>query len=255
MAEIPTGWQPDPFGLHELRFFSMDGKPTKLVSDGDLRTYDDPPLVPAMANSLVGSGPSQAPLPAATPPSPAPSERPVSEAVMFPPAEAPTRSAFLCSNCGRRHNNAQGFCPQCGVASGGTGVVSPVAAGGIPPSTPTSQVPLLVAHGAQDPPVTVQSGSMLAASPTAFAAHSINGFAVASLVLGLIWLPVISSILAIVFGVIARRQIRTTGGQQKGGVMAGWGIGLGFLGLLFVLIAVTSVALGVSALPNFNNSN
>jgi hypothetical protein len=41
-AEL-RGWQPDPFGLHEFRFFSDDGKPTLLVRDGGVRSYDQPP--------------------------------------------------------------------------------------------------------------------------------------------------------------------------------------------------------------------
>jgi hypothetical protein len=36
------GWQPDPFGLHEMRYFSV-GNPTKLVRDGRLEAYDEPP--------------------------------------------------------------------------------------------------------------------------------------------------------------------------------------------------------------------
>ena len=39
------GWQPDPFGCHEFRFFSDDGKPTLLVRDGDTRAYDPPPAM------------------------------------------------------------------------------------------------------------------------------------------------------------------------------------------------------------------
>jgi hypothetical protein len=38
------GWNPDPFEVHEWRFFSDDGKPTLLVRDGDLRSYDPPPV-------------------------------------------------------------------------------------------------------------------------------------------------------------------------------------------------------------------
>jgi hypothetical protein len=37
------GWNPDPFGIHEFRFFSDDGKPTLLVRDGNQRSYDQPP--------------------------------------------------------------------------------------------------------------------------------------------------------------------------------------------------------------------
>jgi hypothetical protein len=36
------GWQPDPFGLHELRYFSQ-GSPTKLVRDDGVEGYDEPP--------------------------------------------------------------------------------------------------------------------------------------------------------------------------------------------------------------------
>jgi hypothetical protein len=36
------GWYTDPFGRHEARWMS-DGSPTKLVRDGHLESYDDPP--------------------------------------------------------------------------------------------------------------------------------------------------------------------------------------------------------------------
>lgn len=39
----PTNWKPDPFGIHELRFFSADGKPTRLVMDGGKTSFDKPP--------------------------------------------------------------------------------------------------------------------------------------------------------------------------------------------------------------------
>src|ERR1700733_12966893 len=42
-VDTTTNWKPDPFGIHELRFFSADGKPTLLVMDGGKRSYDKPP--------------------------------------------------------------------------------------------------------------------------------------------------------------------------------------------------------------------
>ena len=36
------GWFTDPFGRHEARWLSQ-GNPTKLVRDGDVESYDDPP--------------------------------------------------------------------------------------------------------------------------------------------------------------------------------------------------------------------
>jgi hypothetical protein len=41
-----TGWQPDPFLVHEFRFYSDDGKPTLLVSDGGSTSHDPPPFQP-----------------------------------------------------------------------------------------------------------------------------------------------------------------------------------------------------------------
>jgi hypothetical protein len=42
-----TNWKPDPFGRHELRFFSADGKPTLLVMDGGKTSYDKLPRNPS----------------------------------------------------------------------------------------------------------------------------------------------------------------------------------------------------------------
>jgi len=42
-VDTTTNWKPDPFGVHQLRFFSADGKPTLLVMDGGQRSYDKPP--------------------------------------------------------------------------------------------------------------------------------------------------------------------------------------------------------------------
>jgi hypothetical protein len=42
VADQTTSWRPDPFGAHELRFFSADGKPTVIVMDGGKTSYDRP---------------------------------------------------------------------------------------------------------------------------------------------------------------------------------------------------------------------
>lgn len=52
MAPEIGGWQVDPFGVHEWRFFSLDGKPTQLVCDGDIKSYDPPPLVPQVRSAV-----------------------------------------------------------------------------------------------------------------------------------------------------------------------------------------------------------
>lgn len=77
-----------------------------------------------------------------------------------------------------------------------------------------------------------------------------NGMAIASMVLGILWLYWIGSVLALVFGYIARRQIQESRGNQGGagmataGIVLGW-IGVGILSLFFVFIIIT--AIGASA--------
>jgi hypothetical protein len=42
-GRVTTGWHPDPFGVHEARYFNADGQPTKLVRDRGAESYDEPP--------------------------------------------------------------------------------------------------------------------------------------------------------------------------------------------------------------------
>ena len=73
MADQTTRWQPDPYGVHELRFFSADGKPTLLVMDGGKTSYDRPPATvrpPAAEppSSLEPEAPRARDVPLAPPP-------------------------------------------------------------------------------------------------------------------------------------------------------------------------------------------
>lgn len=56
VGDEPEGWYQDPFGLHEARYFSA-GRPTGLVRDGDVQSYDEPPVAPGHA---VGWTPERA---------------------------------------------------------------------------------------------------------------------------------------------------------------------------------------------------
>ncbi|MGN6472569.1 MAG: DUF4190 domain-containing protein [Mycobacteriales bacterium] len=68
-----------------------------------------------------------------------------------------------------------------------------------------------------------------------------NGMAIASMVLGILWIYWIGSILALIFGYIARRQIRERG--EGGGGMAIAGIVLGWIGVgALVLVVIVLVA-------------
>jgi len=70
-----------------------------------------------------------------------------------------------------------------------------------------------------------------------------NGLAIASLVLGIIWLYWIGSILAVIFGHVALRQTGTSGQGGRGlaiaGLVLGW-IGVGILVISIVAVAATS---------------
>jgi hypothetical protein len=79
-----------------------------------------------------------------------------------------------------------------------------------------------------------------ASPPSPIQTQGTNGFSVASLVLGVLWLYGVGSILALVFGYIAKGQIDRSGAQQSGRGMAIAGIVLGWIGvavLLLVLVA------------------
>jgi hypothetical protein len=61
-GRVVQGWHPDPFGLHEARYFSAAGEPTKLVRDSGVETYDEPPsradeVATAMARMPAGPEP------------------------------------------------------------------------------------------------------------------------------------------------------------------------------------------------------
>jgi hypothetical protein len=80
-----------------------------------------------------------------------------------------------------------------------------------------------------------------------------SGYAIASLVLGIVGLvavPFIASILAIVFGRSARRQINADsslkgGDYARAGVILGWvGLGLALIGIVLALVLLAAVGSG-----------
>jgi hypothetical protein len=72
----------------------------------------------------------------------------------------------------------------------------------------------------------------------------VSGKAITALVLGIVWVYGITSVLAIVFAVLARRDIRESNGWVTGGGMATAGLVLGIIGvvgaviLLIVILAI-----------------
>ena len=66
--------------------------------------------------------------------------------------------------------------------------------------------------------------------------------AIASLVLGLVWIYGIGSVLAIIFGFIAKKNIRNSNGMETGGGMATAGIVLGIIGAAILLLIIIAAA-------------
>lgn len=72
-----------------------------------------------------------------------------------------------------------------------------------------------------------------------------NGMAIASLVLGILWLYWIGSILALIFGYVALSQLKSR--PQGGRGLAIAGIVLGYIGVaVFVVLVIVGIAVSSS---------
>jgi hypothetical protein len=136
------------------------------------------------------------------------------------------------------------YCTQCGIALGpGDQVTSygaaPIALAATPPRTgkhaaapyPPAPYPPAPYPPAPYPPAPY--GAPGYAHP-ASVSRPTNGMAIASMVLGILWIYWIGSILALVFGYVALSQIKTRNERGRGmaiaGVVLGWiAVGLGLL--------------------------
>jgi Domain of unknown function (DUF4190) len=77
-----------------------------------------------------------------------------------------------------------------------------------------------------------------------YVARKTNGFAIASLILGALWIYWVGSILALVFGYIGKSQIDKSGDTQDGRGLAIAGIVLGWIGVAVLVIGIIAVAAG-----------
>lgn len=80
-----------------------------------------------------------------------------------------------------------------------------------------------------------------------------NGLAIASMVLGILWIWWIGSILAIIFGFVSLNQIKNSNGAQTGRGMAIAGLVLGFIGLGTILFFFVVAAVGSSVSTEFDS--
>ena len=93
-----------------------------------------------------------------------------------------------------------------------------------------------------------QYGGGYPQQPVYVVQNTTNGMAIASLILGILWLWWLGSILALIFGYIGKNQIDKSGGQQSGRGMAIAGIVLGWIGVaILVVIIVLVIAVSPSS--------
>ena len=113
------------------------------------------------------------------------------------------------------------------------------------PVAPPPQAPAFPpAYAYSPPPVPAYSPPLAYAAPVVVTqGTSTNGFAVASLVLGIIWIYGLGSLLAVIFGAVAISQVRRAEGRQTGEGMAIAGLVLGIVGLVLIL---TLIIVGIS---------
>ena len=78
-----------------------------------------------------------------------------------------------------------------------------------------------------------------------------NGLAIASMVLGILWIYWIGSILAVIFGFVAMSQIKERNQGGKG--MATAGLILGFIGLGTLVLVILLVTLGSNSSVHFSS--
>ena len=146
-----------------------------------------------------------------------------------------------CQQCGWPTPAADPMCRNCG-ADARVGAGAPPG-GGLPP-------------GPGAPPgARPAAGGPAGLRPyTPVAAPSTNGMAVASLVLGILWIYWIGSVLALIFGYIARQQIDQHQGMQGGRGMATAGIVLGWIGVGFLVLFLLVAAIGMASGPDYTDA-
>ena len=138
-----------------------------------------------------------------------------------------------CTRCGGPLTPGVKFCPECGKP------VPPDATSGMP--APGGQP----AGGmAGFLPVPQELPGPASGAPALSIPKPTNGLAVASMVLGIVWIYWIGSILALIFGYVAKGQIDRSEGRQAGrgmaiaGIVLGWvGIGMMALGIIAFIVS------------------
>jgi hypothetical protein len=156
-----------------------------------------------------------------------------------------TSPTGFCQKCGNQMTPSGQFCDKCGTP---TRAVAPSPAGTI------GQPPYPVAAARDSPPPAPPYFAPSYASPPGYGpppvGQTTNGLSVASMVLGIVWVFGIGSILAVIFGFVARKQIKDSGGRQSGSGMALAGIILGLVGVASLILWIVLVIAVTTSISN-----
>ncbi len=104
-------------------------------------------------------------------------------------------------------------------------------------------------------------GIPMAQSPYGFAAWPgqpappiTSGLAIASLVLALLWIGGLGSVLAVIFGIVALSQIRSSSERKRGKALATSGLLIGAVGLVGAVALYSSGALSINSSPSSSST-
>lgn len=188
---------------------------------------------------------------------------------------------MYCVDCGTEIADSDRYCSNCGGTNralrppvaqdnpaapldvtrvGGTPAPAAPTSSPPPPPPPTSaQTPPPPPPVSPPPPPPVSPPpprdlrSMPAPVPAGggVATQTTNGYAIASLVLGIVWIAGLSSILALVFGYMAKGQIDRSGGREGGRGLAIAGIVLGWIGVGGLILWIILIASAASSVDNY----
>lgn len=137
-----------------------------------------------------------------------------------------------CTRCGAAISPGAKFCPACGKPVAPEPVSGMPGPGGQPAGGLAGFVPAPAPETLTGPP---------AVAPAVPLQRSTNGLAIASMVLGIVWIYWIGSILALIFGYVAKGQIDRSQGRQTGRGMAIAGIVLGWVGIGVFTLCIIAV--------------
>jgi hypothetical protein len=147
-------------------------------------------------------------------------------------------AARSCSQCGYLADPSDHVCRLCGMPLLGA-ARSASLFDDPPPAPPRSVDP--------PPPPPPAYGQPLYPYPPVAWGPKTNGMAIASMVLGIVWVWGITSILALIFGIIARRQIDESNGLETGRGFAIAGIVLGIIGIVGAILWILLIVIGLLA--------